>query len=135
MALDLFETFATDETKEIEGVEVPLGKGAFITVARQGNPEYSRLILAEYEKHSDELDTLSPKEVAALDAEIMSRVMSESILLGFRGLTFQGKEVKYSKKAAYEKLLELKDFRARVERESKKVDHFRATYDKAAVKN
>ena len=97
---DVFRVYATDEKKENEGVEVQLGKDASITVARMHNPVFSRCILAEHEKYKEDLDTLPEVEKKALDEEIMCRVLAESILLGFKGLGFKGKEVSYSKENA-----------------------------------
>jgi len=130
---DVFRVYATDEKKENEGVEVQLGKDASITVARMHNPVFSRCILAEHEKYKEDLDTLPEVEKKALDEEIMCRVLAESILLGFKGLGFKGKEVSYSKENAI-KLLRVKEFRVRVVEEASKMDNYRAVMEDADAK-
>ena len=131
---DVFKVYATDEKKENEGVEVQLGGGASITVARMHNPRFSKCILAEHEKHKAALDALPEDGRRKLDDEIMCRVLSESILVGFAGLSFKGEPMHYSVENAA-KLLAVKDFRVKVIEEASKLDNYRAVMDEADVKN
>jgi hypothetical protein len=131
---DVFAAYATDEKKENEGVEVVLGPEASITVARMNNPKFNQMITAEFEKHQAALEALPEDQRAKLDAEIMNKVLAETILLGFKGLGWQGKPLKYSKESAL-KLLSLKDFKVRVLAEANKLDNFRAVWEEAGAKN
>jgi len=130
---DVFKVYATDEKKENEGVEVQLGGGAAITVARMHNPNFSKCILAEHEKHKAALDALPEDERKKLDDEIMCRVLADSILVGFTGMGFKGKALAYSKENAI-KLLQIKDFRMKVVEEASKLDNYRAVMEEADAK-
>jgi hypothetical protein len=130
---DVFKVYATDEKKENEGVEVQLGGGASITVARMHNPNFSKCILAEHEKHKAVLDALPEDEKKKLDEEIMCRVLAESILVGFKGLGYKGKATPYSKDNAIKHLM-VKDFRVKVVEEASKLDNYRAVMEDADAK-
>ena len=132
--LDIYKTYATDEKGEVEGVVVSLGGGASITVARIGNPEYVKMLLAESEKHEAALKALPAAEAAALDAKILCEVLAETVLLGFQGLGFKGKNLKYSKENAI-LLLAVRDFRKRVLTEADKLDNFRVKFEEDSAKN
>jgi len=132
--VDIFKMYAVDVKKESEGVEVKLGKDASMTVARLHNTNFSRCILAEYEEQGAELETLPEDKKKALDNEIMCRVLAETILVGFKGLSFKGKPLAYSKDNAI-KLLQIKDFRRLVVEEASKLDNYRAAVEEAEVKN
>lgn len=132
--LDIYKVYATDEVKEVQGAEVQLGGGASITVARLGNPEYVRVLLAESEKHDAALSSLPKPEAEKLDTEILSKVLAETILLDFKGLGFKGKPLKYSKENALV-LLAVKDFRTRVIAEAQKLENFRVAYEEVSAKN
>lgn len=132
--LDIFAAYATDETKEVEGAVVQLGGGATMTVARIGNPNYTRVIIAEHEKAAEALKNLPDAEARELDVDVLCGVLAETILLGFTDISFQGKPMKYSKANAV-KLLKIKDFRVRVLKEASDLENYRAKFDEAAVKN
>lgn len=132
--MDIFETFATDDKKEIEGVEVKLDdKGASVTVARAGNDNFIRRLLEETEKHREALDA-GTSEAKELDKQIGLQLMAETILVGFKGLTLKGKPLKYTNANALE-LLKIKDFRRRVQTESNKVEYYRVKAEAADTKD
>lgn len=128
--LDVFAAYATDEVKENKGVRVELGGDAWMVVARLNNPAYTKLLLAESEKHEQSLKILPAEEAQALDSRILREVMAETILLDFGGISWKGKELKYSKKTAMQ-LLELKDFQRRVMREAENIENFRLAKNEA----
>lgn len=112
MALDIFETFATDEAAEDNGVWVTLAGDAELLIARDGNDACERLV----EKlMMDNADKLSGDTVAAEAAQrqIEIDVTSQTILKGWKNLTYQGEAIEYSVENAV-KLLQHKDFRRRV---------------------
>lgn len=131
--LDVFEKFATDEQKELQGVEVPLGNGAKIRVARSDNANYTKALFAAYEEHEVDLSAEGP-EADKLDTEILARVMAKHVLVGFSGISYKGEELPYSEENAY-KLLLIKDFRKTVLRHAAKRENFLSVADKKALKN
>lgn len=131
--LDVFDTYATDETKEVEGVAVDMGNGAFITVARINNDRYLERILAESEKYKEQL-ALKTDESKELDKKITVEVLADTVLLGFTGLSFKGQALNYSKANAI-KFLRVKDFRKKVMEEAGKFENFKATREARDIKN
>lgn len=133
MALDIFAQFATDETKEEDGVWVELSDDAAILVARSGNKKYSKMIAREYEKNKKILD--GKNDVAdAKSEEIMIEVLAKTILLGWRNIQFKGEELPYSLENA-KMLLKVKDFRKLVGGYADDSSAFKMLAEEEVVKN
>lgn len=109
MSLDIFAQFATDETLEENGTWFDIGGGARILVARSGNRKYGKLLTKEVERARKVLD-LNDEVADKKSEEIMIAVIAETILLGWEGVTFKGKELEYNVENA-KQLLAIKDFR------------------------
>lgn len=109
MALDIFAKYATDPDREVEGEWFDLDEGARVLVARSGNRRYAKLLSKLYERHRKVLE-LGTDESEGRSEEIMIDVMAETILLGWEGITYRGKELTYSVENA-KKLLGHRDFR------------------------
>lgn len=111
--MDIFSTYAVDESKEQGGVMMPLGD-AKLLIARTGNKAYVKMLGKEVERHSKALAT---KDEAAdkLSDKIMADVMAETILLGWENVTFKGAALEYSKDNARMVLVH-KEFRREVAR-------------------
>jgi hypothetical protein len=131
---DIFENFATDEKKEVEGVKMPLTKDAGLIVARMNNERYLSRFAEEYEKHKDILDREN-EEARELDRQITLQIYAETILVGFYGdLAFKGKPLgEYTVEKA-KQLLEVKDLRLKVIEFAQKRDNFLLSTEDAAVK-
>lgn len=134
MAYDVFELFATDEDKELKGVEVELGEGATIRVARADNDNFMKAIIEATEANKDALDSLPEKEAKALDRRILCEVLADTILLDFKGMLYKGKSMKYSKANATKMLLH-KDFRRMVMRHASNLSNFKLSREEKEVKN
>lgn len=134
MGLNVYKTFAADSSKEETGVEVEIGKDAFITVARAGNKKYSRMLTKAFESNKYTLD----RKDAAADAKaesIIIDVMAKTILLGWRGLLDEkDKEMPYSYEKAKE-MLGIKDFRLLVSKQADDFSNFRQVVEEADAKN
>lgn len=107
------QKFNTDADKEVRGVELHIGDDFYVRVARTGNAAAQRMFR---ELTSDpqfaasrRAGFLSPEK---LD-EVAIQVFAATILVGWRGLTENGKEIPYSVEKAKE-LLQMKDFFALV---------------------
>jgi len=131
--LDIFNTYATDGKAEEEGVVIDLGDGSSMTVARSGNDNYVEKILAEGEKYKAVLATKTP-ESKELDKKITTEVLADTILVGFKGLSYKGKPLKYSRANAI-LLLGVKDFRKKVLEEATKFENFKAKLEDEDGKN
>jgi len=130
---DVFAVHATDAVKELVGVEVPLGGDAFITVARAENENFLKRILEETELNAASFKSLPEAEAKALDIRILCEVMAETILLGFRGMSYKQKPVKYTKKRAA-MLLQHVDFRKVIMRHATNIENFRLEEEAADAK-
>jgi hypothetical protein len=121
--MDVFSTYATDLTAEVEGRWFPIGKGAKVLVARTGNKRYADLFRKKIEIHREDLDGGTP-ESEALAEEMMVEILAQTILLGWEGLSYQGEAVAYSQEMA-KTLLRVKDFRARITKLADSLENFR----------
>lgn len=135
-AIDFFNTFATDATKEAKGTETTMpgcGDTKFI-VARAGNAAYNRLLASLYKRNRAILDSKG-EEANAKSDQILAEVYAKTILLGWSGtLLIKGVATPYSEEAA-KSLLLLKDFRAVVESVASDMNTFKAVQDDEDVKN
>jgi hypothetical protein len=130
---DIFDNYATDEKKEIEGIDHEIGGGATIKVARANNLNYLKAV----QKASDavaEANGLSEDDTNELDQEEYRKVLATTILMGWDKLSYKGKEIKYSVKNAM-MLLKHKDFRVAVMRLASKDDGYRLAREDADEKN
>lgn len=107
---DLFEAFATDTEKEMEGVWKTV-RGIQVKVARVTNDRFAREYQALPPEIQDQIDNGTlPEEQAR---EVFADLMSKAILVDWAGLSLGGEEIPYSQEKAKEFLSreDLKDFR------------------------
>ena len=120
--MDIFSSYATDETLENEGKWFPLSKTAKVKVARAGNEKYTDLLRAKLKEAS--LDGMPEKEANAVAEDILIDVMAQTILLNWEGLTYQGAAAPVT--AAQAKVfLKVKDFRKKIAGFSENFESFR----------
>lgn len=130
--MDIFNAFATDLSKEDNGVPCQNGDAVFL-IARANNTAYNRIFLDLYETHRQTLD-LKNEESDRISKVIDLDVMSKAVLVGWTGnVTFQGQPMEYSVPNA-RKLLEIKDFRAWVMKHANNFELYRAVKEEADVK-
>lgn len=132
LLLDLFAEFATDETLENEGVEMPY-KSAKLIIARSGNHAYSTALSEVVNKHQMELDS---KDEAArkLSDKLMIECIAAHILKGWSGMSYKGVELPYTLENA-KMVLAHKDFRQQVMRMADDREAFKAKMEDAQAKN
>ena len=131
--MDILKSFGTDSKKETEGVWIDIGPDCSILVARAATRAYGRALTKEVEKYKVALGT---KDDVADDTSdmIMCKVMAEHILLGWKGLSYDGAPLEYSKENAA-KVLAIKDFRKVVMGHADDLANFKAQAEEATVKN
>ena len=133
MALDIFAQFATDETKEEDGIWVDIGDDSEILVARAGNKKYGKMISKEYEKHKKLLD-LKNEASEKKSEEVMIDVLAKTILLGWKNIMFKGEELPYSLDNA-KMLLAVKDFRKLVAQYADDTEQYKVAVQEEVAKN
>lgn len=124
MGLDVFGAYATDLKAEVEGVVIPLAKGATIKVARENNDRYLSRIMEESEANRAILDA-GGVAATELDKRVTTQILAETVFLGFTGLDYKGVAQKDTPESRI-KFLEIKDFRAKVMVEARKQANYRA---------
>lgn len=127
--MDIFEAFATDEKREVEGAWFPLSKTAKVLVARSGNDNYVAALRRKLEASGIDLTSTSKEDEAAAETVFID-VMAEALLLGWEGLRFQGVPITYSKESA-RKMLAIKDFRKKISDFAGSFEAFRAKAEAA----
>lgn len=110
--MDIFAAFATDEKLEVEGKWFPMGAKAKVLVARTGNPRYLKALRQLMKDAQVDHDDTSD-ENEALVTDLVVTAMAQTILVGWQGLQYQGKDLPYSVENA-KLLLSVKAFRKRV---------------------
>lgn len=127
--MDIFDTYATDETAEIEGRWFPLDKKTKVLVARTGNPNYLRILRHRMKDAQIDVDDQS-EDNEKLVTDLVIETMAETILLGWKGLTLKKEELAYSKANAM-KVLSIRGFRDRISGIAGKLESFRVKEEEA----
>jgi hypothetical protein len=110
--MDIFESYVTDETAEVEGRWFPLDKTTKVLVASTGSSKYKRALSKRLK--SDHVDLKdSSEENEKFVTSIIVDVMSDTLLLDWKGVKFKGVDLPYSKANAV-KALTVKGFRDRI---------------------
>lgn len=103
-------SFATDLDLEENGVWVDIGDGGSLLIARLGNPRYTKAVREISKPHKALIRNKTISE--DLSDELLLKAMAQAILLDWKGIEDdKGKEIKYSKDAAFQLLKDLRDFR------------------------
>jgi len=130
--VDIFNTYAVDEAKELNGTLMPVGDAKFL-VARAGNKAYIKMLSKEVERNQKALD-MKDDNADALSDRIMIDVMAKTILLGWENVEFQGKPLEYSEENA-KMVLGHKEFRREIAKLSDDFSAFKAAKEEEDVKN
>lgn len=107
--MDLQESYGfTDPDLEQEGVEVQIGEDAFITVRRTNNKKFGDYLTALRKPHEQRIQR------GTMNRELLDgltrKAVAKHVLVGWRGITIDGKAVKYSPEKAEELMKKFDDF-------------------------
>lgn len=127
--MDIFATYATDETAEVEGTWFPLSKTASVKVARNGNDKFRAALRKAMEKNAQAMEA-NDAEADLLAENIMVDLMADHILVDWKGLQFKGKDVAYSPEMA-RTMLRVKDFRKKITELSERFEAFKVKAEEA----
>jgi hypothetical protein len=130
--MDIFNTFATDDSLETNGVWQKLGDAEFL-IARANNRAYARMLGRAVEQNSMVLDGEND-ESAKLSESVMAEVFAKTILLDWKNVSYQGKPFPYSEENA-RKALQHRDFRREIARLSEGIEAYRAKVEEKQAKN
>lgn len=120
----------TDQVKEEEGVWVDIDIDAQIKVARLFNDRFTRMMAAARRPYGRKVE-----QDTTLQEKLLVEVMAECILLDWKGLTEDGKELKFSKKRGLELMQQSRDFRNIVTQAATDAANFHADEVEEDAKN
>jgi len=131
--MDLFAKYKTDESKEREGVWVPLDGEGRIRIARTNNPLYREAMVRKVNRYK----MAAKSKVIPEDdwITIVNELIAETILVDWEGITEKGQPLPYSVENAKRVLAELKDFREMVLSIADNMDNFKEELDEGTEKN
>lgn len=109
---DLSKKYDFDPNKEVDGVWEQIEGGASLLIARMGNLNFQKA----YGKIPKAMQlSIDNKTIEDEDSGIiLSNILAKTILLNWKGVGENKKELKYSEKSAAEYLLKYPDFRSLV---------------------
>lgn len=146
---DVFDQFATDPSKELEGTWIPIGPATGvlsdgetpdpatapqILVARSGNKRHGKIVSSLYETSKTLLETKNDA-AEAKGEEITIQSMAQGILMGWKNLGFKGEKLEdgYNIKDA-KRLLAVKDFRDMVGKYANDFQRYKLKQEEADAK-
>lgn len=131
--MDIKKQFGTDKKKEHEGVWIPTGTDSKLLIARVGNKNYMEAFKRLSAPHKVSLRNRNlPPDIAE---KIAVEAIAESILLGWEGLTEDGKKIPYSKEQAIRLLTTYPDFAEQVGQLANDIENFKGEQEAATAKN
>lgn len=109
MTFDLKSHYGTDPELEVGGVWEDISEGARLLIARVGNEAYQKRYRRVPRGIRNQISSgvLDDK----VTEDVMCRLLADTILLDWEGISDDGKEIKHSKDKAYEMLRSYRDFR------------------------
>lgn len=125
------QEFRLDKEAKAGGVWIDFGGGAQFKIAAFDNPGFSDAFRKATKPYND-----LGKEIPDADQiEIMSRTMSQFIVLDWKGVFDGKKKLQYSQENAFRLLFELEWIRAKIIAEAQKLENFRAKVKEATAGN
>lgn len=133
--LDIFKQFAVDLDAEVKGVWRDV-QGASLLIARAGNANFTKALADAYAANRDAIDA-GGDDAEKLSGELMARALAETVLLGWKGLTFKGEALDYSVETAAEILADpiMHEFRDLVLGMARDAEMYRAKEEEEQQKN
>lgn len=113
--------FETDKVAEAEGIQVPLGDGAWIKIARMGNPNMVRYVRKATAPWGGRQDRIPAEE----RERIMLDALVETVVLDWGGIFEGPDEVPFSRDNVKRVLRSYPDFLVRVSELASNYETFR----------
>lgn len=101
--LDIFKAYAVNLDAEVKGVwrNLPGSTTAKVLIARFGNDAYSKAVREKFEQHQADLSA-GGDEADDLAKKLFLEIQVDTLILGWKGIGENGKELKYSREKAIE---------------------------------
>jgi hypothetical protein len=122
-----------DKKAEVEGIWQNIGDGVSVKVARIGSTEYQK----EFQRISKPHKRAIRRGVLNDDVaeKLLIKVMAKTVLLDWKGLEEDGKEIPYSEENAVRILTDYRDLRDYVSDIANDMEAFKKEDDEEAEKN
>ena len=131
--MDLKKHFEVDKALEEEGAWFDVGDGGRLKIARRNNRRY-REHLRRLTRGKEQQLRLNVLPEAAAE-EMLVKALAGCVLLDWKGIEIDGKEVQYSEATAAEFMRAYPDFRELVDALADDIEAFRQSQDEEAEKN
>ncbi|MDH3579978.1 MAG: hypothetical protein OEM91_05050 [Hyphomicrobiales bacterium] len=131
IAFDGFEEWTTDPNLEVgDGIDIDYGDGKFITIRRAGgrNLAYNKALMKLAPKRRK---NLSPEQ----DRNLMIQVYVDSVIIGWRGFTSDGKPIPFNKANVTRFLLAFPDVFEEIATKATSLDNFLLEEAEETAKN
>jgi len=131
--VDLKAMLSTHQETERNGRVMEFAPGVSFTIARANTPEYQKELRAAYQPYEMLLrgSELDPK----IDAKLNAQVIAKTILKGWSGVVFDGKELEFNYQNAVQILLDLPDLREWIWQQANNPVNYRKSRIDAAGKD
>lgn len=127
------ELFQTNQAKEVEGVWFPLGGGAEVLVAREGNDAYNDYLNGLVNANRALIDG-TDKAARKAQKDLLIRAYAHTVLKGWKGLTSKGEDIPFSKDKALE-LLQIPDFFKKIQGMAQQMEAYQDKAEEDLLKN
>lgn len=130
---DIKKIYGTDKKKETDGIWKDMGDGLSMRIARMNNANYRKRFQVLTKPHQRALrkDRLS-EDIAE---KIMIQCLAETIVLDWKGVEENGKEIPFSVENATRILTEYPDLREYVNDIANVMDGYKLEDDEEAIEN
>jgi len=124
-----------DRAAEEGGSWMEYDEGVSFLVARKSNSRYKSFISRQYRENERTLAKEDSKMAEKLSEKVMLEAVAVHLLLDWKGVTLDGKLVKYSEPLAKELMEEHDDLRADIEKYADNRDNYLLEKDVKDAKN
>lgn len=131
--MDIGKEYGTDKAKEVEGIWVEMGDGAEVLVARIYNKNHNEAIKRLTNKNKTLSRNRKLTEEMILD--LTCQGFAEAVLLDWKGMKENGKNLPYSRENAYRILKQYPDFREDIALIAGRMENFKREDEEATAKN
>lgn len=129
------KSYKVDPVKVTDGVWEDFGDGTSILLARMGNSYYEKELKKLATPYKRQIRTNTVSDTVYND--LINKAVSKTVILNWKGLKEDGKEIKYSPEKAYELLSNpiYRDFRELILAIAQEIEIFKEIEKEEGLKN
>lgn len=127
--------YKTDKKLELAGVWLPVDDKTQLLIARAGNQNYINALKKIIDDNGLKFAASAGKISHETMLGFVKKAVSQTILLGWKGLTKAGKPVEYSAESALQMFIDFPDFFNEVLRLADNIENFQSKAEEEIIKN